>query len=452
MRILRSFFLGVCLFCVLGPVWITDSQAADISLEVSRSEFQKIPIWVLGFADGGSSKGATTRLGNKIAEILKADLRRSQIFEVLDEPTHAMEFGTDQCQGQVDLSELKDAEATVMTWGRIGRRGTDLLMDVCEYDVGNDKVAKGKRYVGDRITMRLLRLMVHRWADQLVSHYTGESGIARTKIAYVSEKEGNRELFVMDYDGYGQQQVTGDGYLNLMPVWSPDRHSLVYTAFRQMNQEIVQLELGSGTKTTLVDPKGLNITPALSPDGETLAYASAKEGNSEIYTMNLSTQEVTQLTFPPGAALSPSWSPNGREIVFTSDRGRKPQLYIMSADGSNVRRLTFEGKYNAAPSWSPRGEWIAYVCRIPKQGFRLCRISPDGQERSQITSGSHEEMDDSPSWSPDGRHLVFSSMRNGQSHIYMINDDGTELEQLTSGGTHHSSPSWSPIQGSPGQM
>ena len=118
----------------------------------------------------------------------------------------------------------------------------------------------------------------------------------------------------------------------------------------------------------------------------------------------------------------------------------------MSADGSNVRRLTFEGNYNAAPAWSPQGDWIAYVCQIPALGFKLCRISPDGQQQFQITSGPRSEMDDSPSWSPNGRHLVFSSTRKGRSHIYMINVDGMEpAEQLTSGGTHHSSPAWSPL-------
>ena len=152
-----------------------------------------------------------------------------------------------------------------------------------------------------------------------------------------------------------------------------------------------------------------------------------------------------KLTFHKSADLSPTWSPNGREIAFTSDRGGRPQIYVMSADGSNVRRLTFEGEYNAAPAWSPRGNWIVYVCKLPDQGFKLCRITPDGQKRVQITSGRKKEMDDSPSWAPDGRHLVFSSTRGGTSHIYMVNMDGTGLEKLTSGGMHHSSPSWSPL-------
>lgn len=427
-----------------GGLWLMESGAADILLEASRADFQKIPIWVFGFGDGSPSKDASSRISDEIVDILKADLRRSQIFTVVDVPSKTLDFKEAECKPGEKRSEFQDGMATVVTWGRVGRRGSELVMDMCGYDAGRHDVASGKRYKGEPITMRLLRLMVHRWADQLVTHYTGEPGIARTKIAYVAEHRGGRELWVMDYDGYGPQRVTADGYLNLMPAWSPDQQSLVYTSYLRNDQQIMLLELSTGKKKVLVSPKGLNITPAFSPDGEWLAYAAAKEGNSEIYRLNLRTQEVMQLTFDLGADLSPAWSPNGREIVFTSDRGGRPQLYIMSADGTNVRRLTFEGDYNAAPVWSPRGDWIAYVCQVQNQGFRLCRITPDGRERVQITSGSKDEMDDSPSWSPDGRHLVFSSTRNGVSHIYFIHSDGTELERLTTGNANYSSPAWSP--------
>ena len=330
--------------------------------------------------------------------------------------------------------------------GRVGRKNSKLVMEACAYDGGNENLAMGKRYVGGPITLKLLRLMVHRWADELVSRYTGDPGIAKTKIVYVSQDaSGNRDLYVMDYDGFGPKRVTADRRLSLMPAWSPDQRSVVYTTYRKNNQEIVQLHLASGSKKILVRAQSLNITPAYSPNGKLVAFASAVDGNSDIYTLDLATQKEIKLTFDRSADLSPTWSPNGREIAFTSDRGGRPQIYVMSADGSNVRRLTFEGTYNAAPAWSPRGDWIVYVCHLPKMGFKLCRMTPDGQQRVQITSGPQNEIDDSPSWAPDGRHLVFSSTRGGKSHIFMVNMDGTGLEQLTSGGRHHSSPSWSPL-------
>ena len=274
--------------------------------------------------------------------------------------------------------------------------------------------------------------------------------MAQTQIVYIAEHEtGVRNLYVMDYDGFSPRRLATARNLTLMPTWLPDQRSVVYTAYRHNNQEIVQLHLASGAKHVLVPPEILNMTPAFSPDGHLIAYASAREGNSDIFTMNVQTNEKTQLTFDDSADLSPTWAPNGQELAFTSDRGGGPQIYIMSANGSNVRRLTFDGNYNAAPAWSPRGDWIAYVCHMRKTGFRLCRISPDGQRRVQITNGSGGDraraIDDSPSWAPDGRHIVFSSARSGQSHIYMIHYDGTGLEQLTKGRRRHSAPAWSPL-------
>lgn len=141
----------------------------------------------------------------------------------------------------------------------------DVNMDGYVYDAGSDEVVGGKRYAG---STSVVRLMAHRFADELVFRYTGEPGIARTKIAYVSQQGTARELFVMDYDGFESRQLTADGFLNLMPHWSPDRRFLVFTAYRNRNtQEIDMIELATGKRWTLVSQGGLNITPALSPMG-----------------------------------------------------------------------------------------------------------------------------------------------------------------------------------------
>ena len=431
----------------LGTYWVLPSLAQEALLEATRDDFQKIPIWVMKFDTSG--EGGTTALPNQsnVVSVLKADLTRSQVFIPADLPATPGKFSDNKCVGPSVADRASSHGVTVSTWGRVGvgrtnNGGQGLVFDACAHDSGTKEFLVGKRYFSLRVTDPLVRLMTHRWADELVYRYTGQPGIAQTKIAYVSEEGNGRELFVMDYDGYGPQQVTADGFLNLMPTWSPDRKALVYTAYRERKQQIMERILSTGQEKTLVNPASLNITPSFSGDGQLLVYASAQEGNSDIFALDLDTMANTKLTSHRSADLSPSWSPDGRKLAFTSDRGGRPQIYIMDADGSNVRRLTYEGDYNAAPTWSPRGDWIAFVCRISGEGFKLCRISPDGNQLIQITSG--RSIDDSPSWSPNGRHLVFSSIRGGKSHIYLINSDGTGLEQLTSGGTHHSSPSWSP--------
>ncbi|OLC41092.1 MAG: Tol-Pal system beta propeller repeat protein TolB [Nitrospirae bacterium 13_1_20CM_2_62_14] len=438
----QNSIVPVIAYLVLGAgfVGIMESGAADVFLEATRPDFQKIPVGVLEF----QSVMAPANAAERVAEVLKADLRRSQIFSVAD--LVKLGIKVDEKLELLDGAQLPlfkqaaDNGVAALVWGKMATRDANLVLDGYVYDGGTAELLIGKRYVGAPST---LRVMAHRLADELVSRYTGEPGIARTKIAYASDQRGGREVFVMDYDGYAPRQVTADGFLNLTPEWSRDRRSLVFTAYRnRRNQTIDLIELATGKRRTLVALAGLNITPSLSPDGRYLAFATSQDGNSEIYTLDTRTNELQRLTFQAAGDLSPFWSPSGRELVFTSDRGGGPQIYLMNADGSNVRRLTFEGDYNAAPAWSPRGDWIAFVCRSQEGQFKLCLITPDGQKRLQITTGPG--IDDSPSWSPDGRHLVFSSMVNGQSHIFMINRDGTEQERLTSGGTHHSSPSWSP--------
>lgn len=437
-------FVSLCVS--IGVAWIIESGAADVFLEATRQDFQKIPLGIAGIENLGGSESpeARVKLGTRIEDVLKADVRRSLVFALVDLPSLGMKVGHLGAEPDPSFKQAAENGVSVIVWGQAGMKSgnkdADLSMDGYVYDAGSNEVVGGKRYVG---STSVARLMAHRFADELVFRYTGEPGIARTKIAYVSELGTARELFVMDYDGYDPRQLTADGFLNLMPRWSPDRRFLVFTTYRNRNtQDIDMIELATGKRWTLVAQGGLNITPVLSPDGNSLAYSSSHEGNAELYRLDTKTKAVQRLTTHAAGDLSPSWAPSGRELVFTSDRSGGPQIFLMSADGSNVRRLTFEGDYNAAPAWSPRGNWIAYVCRTPKKEYKLCVITPDGQKRLQLTTGLG--VDDSPSWSPDGRHLVFSSTVEGKSQIYMIDADGKDLERITFTGTHNSAPSWSP--------
>lgn len=435
-----SGWIALSLVLFGGLAGILESGAADVFLEATRTDFQKIPLGLVGIQNAGGPEW----LGGRLEEVLKADIRRSLVFSLVDLPGAGIKVRDVGPDPDPSFKGAAERGVSVIIWGKAslktGDKDPEANMDAYVYDAGSDEMVGGKKYVG---SSSVVRLMAHRFADELVFRYTGEPGIARTKIAYVSEQGAARELFVMDYDGYEPRQLTSDGFLNLMPRWSPDRRFLVFTAYRdRQSQTIDMLEVATGKRWTLAAFGGLNITPNLSPDGNFLAFASSHEGNSELYRLDTRTKALQRLTTHSAGDLSPSWSPSGRDLVFTSDRSGGPQLFLMSADGTNVRRLTFEGEYNAAPAWSPRGNWIAYVCRTKEKQYKLCVITPDGQKRVQLTTG--HGVDDSPSWSPDGRHIVFSSILDGKSQIYMINVDGKDLERVTFTGVHNSAPAWSP--------
>ncbi len=436
---MRSW-LSACVPAILligGVAGFVESGTQDVAIDVTRSDYEKIPIGLFSI----QATGALDRSADQVADVLRADLKRSLVFALMDVSKYGVTLNGELDKNVKLLKEVADSGVTVLVWGNMTARESDLVLDGFVYDAGSGESVVGKRYAGAPPT---LRLMAHRLADELVNRYTGEAGIARTKIAFISEQGKSRELYVMDYDGYAPRQVTADGFLTLMPRWSSDRKYLYYTSYREdrTRQEVHRLEVATGKRQVVVSGGGLNMTPAVSPDGARLAFASSKTGNTEIFMLDQTTNMTQQLTVHAGGDLSPSWSPTGQDLAFTSDRSGRPQVYIMSADGSNVRRLTYEGDYNAAPAWSPKGNWIAHVCRTDTRQFKLCLTSPDGQKRRQLTTGNG--IDDSPSWAPDGRHLVFSSVADGKSHLYLINVDGSGLERLTSGGVYHSDPAWSP--------
>src|SRR5437667_511962 len=426
--VLLSVLAGSAVFAVA-------TGAVEVFIDATRGAIQKVPIAVYSFKSGVAVTGQPP------ADVLKEDLRRSLLFEVADLERLGIRAEVNSQPKPEVLQKAREAGLEVQVWGTLLPRGSQIVMDGTLFESSHGEVGR-KRYVG---SPGVVRQMVHRLADEIVFHYTGEQGMARSQIAFVSERDGAKELFVMDYDGYNTRRLTFDASLNLAPVWSPDRRRLAFVTYRKGDDpQIEALDLITGARRTLVALPGLNITPDWSPSGEELAFATTRDGNSEIYKVDKSGRRFERLTEHGAADLAPTWSPTGRELAFTSDRGGTPQIYLMSADGTNVRALTYpdrHGSYNSSAVWSPKGNWLAYVCRDERRILKICLISPDGQQWRQLTTGSSN--DESPSWSVDGRHVVFSSTRNGRRDIYMINADGTGLERLTTGGKFNDDPAWS---------
>lgn len=427
------FFLLMTIGIFLGGV---QAKAADVFLGTSRFGFEKIPLMILPLQ--GSSEHSEALLLTETA--LSSDLERSRLFRVVEPST----IGFSQAvTGAPDLAVMRKASATgvqALVWARLYPSGDDWILESYAYETAKGEQVIGVKIIGSRESFRA---MAHRFSDKLVHHFTGEKGIAETKVTFVSDLSGKKEVYIMDYDGRNPRRITTDQSIALSPRWSFNGKKITYTSYRSGNPDIYLLDLSNGLRKSLVSFPGLNFSTSWSPVGDRIAYATTKDGNAEIYTMNPEGTEHKRLTFNAADDLSPSWSPTGKQIAFTSDRGGGPQIYIMDADGMNVHRLTFIGKYNTSPTWSPKGDWIAYTCRDEEKRLKLCADRVDGQQSVRITESGPWD-DESPSWASNGRDMVFTSNRAGKNQIFSIHLDGTRLIRLTSSPANNTSPSWSP--------
>ncbi|MFQ5792116.1 MAG: Tol-Pal system beta propeller repeat protein TolB, partial [Acidobacteriota bacterium] len=269
-------------------------------------------------------------------------------------------------------------------------------------------------------------------------------------IAFSSDRRGgdSKEIYIMDYDGQHQRPLTANRSLNLTPTGSPDGRAIGYISYRRGNPELFRAFIYEGRGDNLVSGPSMTFTPAWSPTGSKIAFTSTRDGNSEIYVVNTDGSGLRRLTHHPSIDTSPCWSPNGREIAFTSDRSGAPQIYIMDAEGVNLRRISWEGSYNDAAAWSPSTEFseIAYASRIERGPFDIVVHNLQTNQVRQLTTG--RGSNESPSWSPNGLHIAFSSTRLGRPQIFTMNRNGTNQRALTSEGSN-TTPRWGPIPAQP---
>lgn len=427
----------ICSFLlVLSGVFFCSGGWAQVDITVTRTVIQKIPIAVVGLRPTGSGG---PDLGAEAQSILVDDLEFSTIFEVM--PRSFLPFEPRDIrlgEEQKVLPSLKQLQVQALVVADLTRRGQELVLEGRVYNVSGGAFLGGKRFFGDA---KALRSMVHRLADEVVFWLTGERGVASTRIAYATKQKGSTELYLMDYDGHNSILATGNRSINLSPRFSPDGRLLAYTSYRDGNPDLYVLNLETGRRKKVSALPGLNISPAWGPSGRWLALSLSKDGGTNVYLMRPNGGNLRRLTNGLGISVSPTFSPNGRQIAFTSDRGGSPQIYVMDIEGTNLRRLTFKGTYNASPRWSPRGDKIAFASDSTGGSFQVYLMNPDGSGIQQLTTaGSNED----PSWSPDGRHLVFTSNRSGTKDVYVMHADGSGQKRLTRNAENNFGPDWSP--------
>ncbi|MBM3305952.1 MAG: Tol-Pal system beta propeller repeat protein TolB [Candidatus Aminicenantes bacterium] len=371
----------------------------------------------------------------EIHETLAADVAYSRIFQPLPKAYYG--YIRPINPEKIHFKDWDSVQARLLLVGEVREDGGRFVFDGKVYDVRSERFIVGKRYQADKAG---LRLVAHKMADELMKLH-GEKPIFTTKVAFVSNRDGNDEIYMMDYDGANPTRITFNKIKDYMPAWSPDQRTIAFTSYRAGSAGLYLRNIYEGTEI-LVSAKGTNYSGAFSPDGKRMAFCSTmtEDGNAEIYVLDLATMRTRRLTYNSGTDTSPSWSPTGREIAFTTDRlgAGSPQIYVMDAEGSNVRKVSFGGNYHDAPAWAPTGDRIAYVSRVENR-FDLYVLNLRTNQIVKLTESN--AFNESPSWSPDGRHLVFSSNMSGSIQVYSIDYDGANLKRLTDRG-ENKLPNW----------
>ena len=277
------------------------------------------------------------------------------------------------------------------------------------------------------------RHTVHQFTNDLIETVTGQKGIALSRVAFVADRTGHKEIYTCDYDGARALQLTHDGAISVSPALSEDGRRLAYTGYQSGYADIYLVDLASGARNRIIKFPGTNSGAAFSPDGSRIACTLSKDGNPEIYVTGISGDSPRRLTRSRGVESSPTWSPNGSELIYSSDETGGPQLYRISAEGGAARLLSTGSGYNTQPNWSPDGRKVAFNVRSGG-GFQVAILDLDSRS-------THESVAEglNPVWGPDSRHLIFSR----GTGLYLFDTvTGRETRLVTDLG-QISEPSWS---------
>jgi len=423
------------------------SSATEISVSI-RGEAGAPPHYAVPDFIPLTNDKETAEAAKLIAQILWDDLSFEREYDMIPRDTYRTIEQTPTAE-TIAFDRWRELGADGVIKGTVKKTGNTFQVEMRLFNVRARAVALGRVY--DNIALRNPRAAAHTISDEIHQTQTGLKGVARTKLTFISDRDNERvvdtvelrnvkEVYVTDYDGANQVRVTANRRLNVTPSWSPDSRSIAYASYALIHPQIIVSNVYQGTRQTLTDDKSSAFFPVYSPDGSRIAFMSQRDGNPELYVMNKDGSGVRRLTNNTAAESTPTWSPTGTQIAFTSDRSGSPQIWVMDTEGLNVRRITFGESWADRATWSPAPfNEIAYSARSgPGFDVRIFDVASGATKTITDGVGTNE----SPAFSPNGRHIAFSSSRSGKVNIFTIARDGRNLRQVTRAG-NNTFPNWS---------
>ncbi|UCH46815.1 MAG: Tol-Pal system protein TolB [Betaproteobacteria bacterium] len=424
LRMVKTWILAVLLLVGSLPA------QAQLTIDVIGGGASQIPITVLPL-------GNEQRYEQKISQIVSADLRRSGLFR-LGAVGSKRPFPTQV--KDVDYAYWRSEGAQNLVIGDVvPRPGGKVEVRFRMFDVGSEAQSLGFSFLVDS---RQLRATAHKISDLIYEKLTGDVGAFSTKISYVVKRGETFELQIADADGYNPQVVHRYDEPIISPQWSPDGTRVAYVSFEKRKAIIYVLNVFDGSRKVLAAFSGSNSAPAWSPDGKRLAVTLTKDGVSQIYLINADGTGARRLTYSQSIDTEPNFSPDGRYLLFTSDRAGSPQIYRMRVDGSgDPRRMTFEGGYNVTPRHSPDGKSFVFIHRNQRRFNVAVQDIATGQVQI-LTSG---RLDQSPTFAPNGKMILYASERKGRGILAAVSSDGRVKQRITAQAGDIREPAWGPL-------
>jgi TolB protein len=421
-KITNRFFFAVVAFALAG------FARAELTIEITGVGATQIPVATVGFAGDAN-------LGGQIAQVIQADFQRSGLIRNID-TRNTPRTATPQA---AETAQLRGAGADAVVVGSV-TPAADGRYEVRYYlaDAATNAQQLAFSFV---VGARDVRAVAHKIADQVFEKLTGVPGVFSTRIAFVAKNGRNFTLQVSDYDGENPATVLSSPEPIMSPSWSPNGRRLAYVSFESRKPVVWVHDVTTGQRRAAANFKGSNSAPAWSPDGSQLAVALTQDGPTQVYLLSAEGGTPRRLTSSGVIDTSPVFTPDGQYILFTSDRGGSPQIYRQKVSGGAAERLTFEGAYNAMARVSPDGKSFVFIRR---EGNREMIAVQDFATR-QVQTLTAGGIDESPTFAPNGKTILYASMQGGRGVLGLVSVDGRIKQRISSAGSDIREPAWGPI-------